>query len=210
MKIVIRFSPKKILPLIRQLVRVGLQAADPCDGLERSLWVDRGNLRVGGRQFPLARFRRVVCVGAGKASATMAVWLEKFLGPRLEGGVVVVKDGYGKQTKTINVLEARHPVPDRRSEKGADSIVSAIHALGPEDLVIVLLSGGASSLVASPAEGLTLQDKQATTRLLLRSGATIHEVNVVRKHLSGVKGGAIAPKDEREGADLGPFRCARG
>lgn len=180
--------------MVRQLLRAGLEAADPRVAMERALRVQDGVLRVSNRRFQLKTYQRVVCVGAGKASAMMAVTLERLLGPRLEGGVVVVKDGHGRRTQKIRVLEARHPVPDVRSERAATSILNEVQALTSRDLLIVLLSGGASSLVVAPATGLTLKDKQITTTLLLRSGATIHEINTVRKHLSSIKGGQLLTK----------------
>ena len=191
MKIHIEFPNKKIQSLVRQLLRVGLKAADPCIAMEREVKIQDGILRVGKRAFNLTKCQRVVCVGAGKATARMAVTLERLLGARLEGGVVVVKDGHGQRTQKIQVLEASHPVPDHRSERAAGCILSTIQSLSSQDLLIVLLSGGASSLVALPASGLTLKDKQTTTKLLLRSGATIQEVNTVRKHLSAIKGGQL-------------------
>jgi len=191
MKIDIHFPHKRSQSLVRQLLRSGLTAADPVAVLSGCVSVKEGILRVASRQFNLKNFQRVVCVGAGKASATMAVRIENLLGSRLEGGVVVVKDGHGKSTKKVQVHEASHPVPDQRSERGARFILQAVQSLGPQDLLIFLLSGGASSLIASPVRGLTLKDKQLTTSLLLRSGATINEVNTVRKHLSKIKGGQL-------------------
>jgi glycerate-2-kinase len=122
----------------------------------------------------------------------MAQSLEHVLGQSLESGLVVVKYGHGVPTKTVQILEAGHPVPDQQGLAAARRLLDIAKALTEEDLLIVLLSGGASSLLPAPVNGLTLQDKQHTTQLLLRSGATIQEMNTVRKHLSSLKGGQLA------------------
>ena len=192
MNIRIDFPNRNIQPIVRRLLQAGLEAADPTVAMDHGVQVTNGILQVGKRRYNLNKCQRVVCVGAGKASATMAVTVERLLGPRLEGGIVVVKDGHRLGTQKVQVLEAWHPVPDRRSERAGTSILELVASLTSRDLLIVLLSGGASSLMAVPAGGLTLKDKQATTTLLLRCGATIHEINTVRKHLSGIKGGQLA------------------
>lgn len=121
----------------------------------------------------------------------MAVALEQVLGKKLEAGIVIVKDGYEAPCKKVRILEAGHPVPDQRSIKATTQILSLVQSLTQRDLLIVLISGGASSLLCAPSAGLTLAGKQRTTQLLLRSGAPIHEINVVRKHLSAIKGGCL-------------------
>ena len=134
---------------------------------------------------------RTVVVGAGKASAAMAEVLERQTNG-LAGGFVVTRYGHGAPTRMIEVVEAAHPVPDRAGEEAGRRALALVEDLGPDDLVLCLLSGGGSALLACPADGITLADKQATTGELLRSGATISEVNCVRKHLSGIKGGRLA------------------
>ena len=178
--------------ILKQLLLAGLDAADPESAIQRAVQIRNNSLRVGTREYDLAGFSRIVCVGAGKASGAMAAAVERQFGSRLEGGLVVVNDGHAGKTKRIRLLEARHPVPDHRSEKAARRMVRLLESLTNRDLVLMVLSGGASSLLAAPAAGLTLKEKQLTTRLLLRSGATIQEINTVRKHLSGIKGGRLA------------------
>ncbi|MCX8100723.1 MAG: glycerate kinase [Geminicoccaceae bacterium] len=134
---------------------------------------------------------RTVVVGAGKASAAMARALERHWPGPLEG-VVVTADRHAVPCERIRILEASHPVPDARSEAAARAILEAVSGLGPEDLVLALISGGGSALMALPAPGLALADKQAVNRALLRSGADIAEMNCVRKHLSAIKGGRLA------------------
>lgn len=178
--------------LLRRLLASALDAVDPGDCVRR--WVRRQGalLRVGSKCYDLRHHRRVVAVGAGKASARMAVALEERLGDRLEGGLVVVKYGHRASTKVTEILEAGHPIPDQAGLRAGARLLKLLNGLGPRDLVFVLLSGGASSLLPAPVPGVTLQDKQRTTQLLLRSGATIQDINTVRKHLSVLKGGRLA------------------
>jgi glycerate 2-kinase len=178
--------------LIRKMIAAGLRAADPFQALLRTVSLRSHRLRVGRRTYDLNEFDRVIAVGAGKASGRMARALEQVLGSRLEGGLVVVKDGHGVPATRIKIMEAGHPIPDRAGLLAATELRRVIQDLTPRDLLFVLLSGGASSLLPAPVPGVTLADKQRTTRLLLRSGATIQDMNVVRKHLSLLKGGGLA------------------
>lgn len=188
----LRVPPSPVRPLLRKLIAAGLRAADPYHALLASVSLDGCSLRVGRRAYDLAHYDRVIAVGAGKASARMAQALERVLGARLEGGLVVVKTGHKVPTKRITIVEAGHPIPDHAGLQAAEQLRRLIHDLTSRDLVLVLLSGGASSLLPAPVPGVTLADKQRTTRLLLRSGATIQEMNMVRKHLSLLKGGGLA------------------
>jgi hydroxypyruvate reductase len=148
----------------------------------------RGKDRV---RFDLPRSGRVVVVGAGKAAAALAAGLEAVLGDRIDLGRIVVKYGHGAPLRRIEVFEAAHPVPDAAGEAATRRILDAVSGLGPDDRVFVLITGGASALLVAPADGVTLEDKQAATELLLRSGAAIGEINVVRRRLSRVKGGGL-------------------
>ncbi len=134
---------------------------------------------------------RTIVVGAGKAAAAMARAVEDHWKGELSG-LVVTRYGYGVPCLKIETIEAAHPVPDARGRAAAARMLEIVRAARPEDLVLCLMSGGASSLLVLPAPGIALEDKQAVTRALLRSGATIHEINCVRKHLSAVKGGRLA------------------
>jgi glycerate 2-kinase len=135
---------------------------------------------------------RVVVTGAGKASGAMAVAAEAALGDRIADGLVVVKDGYRAPTRRIRLVEAGHPVPDARGEAAAREICTLAEATRPEDLLLVLVSGGGSALTPAPVPPITLGDKQAMTRLLLAAGANINQLNAVRKHCSLLKGGQLA------------------
>ncbi|MBI3355803.1 MAG: glycerate kinase [Nitrospirae bacterium] len=178
--------------LLRKMISAGLHAADPYQALLGTVIRNGDLLRVRRRAYDLAHFDRVIAVGAGKASARMAQGLEHILGTRLNGGLVVVKTGHRLPTKRITIVEAGHPIPDRAGLRAAEQLRTLIQDLTPRDLLLVLLSGGASSLLPAPVPGVTLGDKQLTTQLLLKSGATIQEMNVVRKHLSSLKGGRLA------------------
>ncbi len=178
--------------ILRRVIGAGLRAADPAHGLLSRVHRTGHRLQVGRRSYDLRSFERVVAVGAGKASARMAQALERVLGPYLDSGLMVVKTGHRLHATRITVVEAGHPVPDRAGLKAAKRLRDRVAELGARDLLIVLLSGGASSLIPAPVDGVSLADKQTLTQLLLRSGATIREINVVRKHLSTIKGGRLA------------------
>jgi hydroxypyruvate reductase len=145
---------------------------------------------------PVPKAGRIVVLGAGKASAAMAVAVETAYAAagaldRLEG-FVTTRHGYALPTRRIEVFEAGHPVPDEASRVAAERALALAESAGPGDLVLVLLSGGASALWSAPVAGMTLADKQALTRDLLKSGAPIGEMNLVRKHVSRIKGGRLA------------------
>ncbi len=162
---------------LRALFDAALAAADP----RRAL--------VG--HIPTAAPGRTVLVGAGKAAAAMAHAFEALWPGPLEG-LVLTRYGHGLPRQRVEILEASHPVPDDAGERAARRILDVASGLGPDDQLVFLASGGGSALLALPAPGLTLADKQAVTRALLRCGATIGEINTVRKHLSAIKGGRLA------------------
>ncbi|HEX8602978.1 MAG TPA: glycerate kinase [Pseudoduganella sp.] len=144
-----------------------------------------------GRHLPPAPKGRTIVIGAGKASAAMARALEEHWPGKLEG-VVVTRYGYAVPCERIEILEAAHPVPDAAGRVAAERILAAVQGLTSDDLVICLISGGGSSLLPLPGVGVTLEDKQAINRALLSCGATITEMNCVRRHLSAIKGGRLA------------------
>jgi hydroxypyruvate reductase len=134
---------------------------------------------------------RLIVIGAGKASAAMAKAVENNWPGEL-AGLVVTRYGYAVPCDRIEIFESAHPVPDAASVTGARRLLETVRGLRADDLVLCLMSGGASSLVVAPIEGLTLEDKQAVNRALLKSGASIGEMNCVRRHLSAIKGGRLA------------------
>ena len=191
-----QIPPSPIQPLLKKLIVRGLTAVDARAAVGRAILRNGEALVIGRRRYDLRRYERVVVVGAGKATASMARAVEQRLGPRRHGGFVVVKHGHVVPTRRIVVAEAGHPVPDRSGQRAAARLCDMAAELGRRDLLIVLLSGGASSLLPAPVAGVTLADKQRTTQELLRCGASIREINTVRKHLSRIKGGRLAELTE--------------
>lgn len=167
--------------------RAALAAGDVAPLVDRALRRDVGGILDEGPS-P----RRVVVVGGGKASGAMALAAERVLDAQIADGLVVVKDGYTAPTRRIRLAEAGHPVPDARGQAAALEMLECVRTAGVDGLVLVLVSGGGSALTPAPAPPVTLAEKQETTRLLLAAGATINELNAVRKHLSLLKGGQLA------------------
>jgi glycerate 2-kinase len=163
-----------------RIFRAALKAADPYQAVLRHPRINP------------APYRNIFVIGAGKASAQMARAMERFLGASITGGLINVKDGHGAKLRRIQINECGHPIPDQRGVAGARRIAQIASEAGPDDLVVCLISGGASALLPLPAPGITLAEKQKTTQLLLHCGASIHELNCVRKHISRIKGGQLA------------------
>lgn len=174
------------------IFQAGLAAVNPETCIRRALRLEGGCLLVGDQNVALPAAGRVLVVGAGKASALMARAVEELLGARIGGGVVVVKYGHGAALNRVQIREAGHPLPDEAGRAGAAAVFDLARQAGAEDLVLCLISGGGSALLPLPVEGIDLKDKQTATGLLLASGATIHMVNTIRKHLSRIKGGGLA------------------
>jgi glycerate 2-kinase len=147
-------------------------------------------MRVLAAHLPDRPKGRLLIIGAGKASARMAEAVEAHYGPC--EGYVITRYGYGRPCQSIEIVEAAHPVPDAAGETATRELLSRVQGLGPDDLVIALISGGGSALLCAPVEGVSLADKQALNSALLDSGAPISQMNAVRKHLSAVKGGKLA------------------
>jgi hydroxypyruvate reductase len=175
-----------------QIFRAALDAADPERAVLRHVKFDGRVLTVGPRKYPLAKFDGIQVVGAGKASAAMARALEKLLARHISSGLINVPDGTTVKLRRIGLNASGHPIPDSRGAQGAKHILDIARAAGERDLLICLISGGASALMPAPVPYLTLAAKREITRKLLASGATIHEMNTVRKHLSQIKGGQLA------------------
>ncbi len=163
--------------ILRQLFDAAIAAADPESCLPPHMPPDDGG--------------RLIVIGAGKASAAMARAVEQHWSGPLDG-LVVTRYGHGVPCERIEIVEAAHPVPDAAGEAAAERILAKLAGLSAQDRVLALISGGGSALLAAPAEGLSLADKRAITAALLKSGASIGEMNCVRKHLSAIKGGRLA------------------
>lgn len=183
-------------PPVRQKIVTVLEAAlaavDPYGAVLNVLQRQGNLLTVGAQHYDLTQYRRVFVIGAGKAGAPMTQAVEQVLGDRITDGLVVVKTDHGGPTNQVRIAEASHPMPDAAGVTAGEQILALAHAAGPDDLVIALLSGGGSALLVAPADGLTLADKQGMTNALLACGATINEINCLRKHCSAVKGGQLA------------------
>lgn len=143
------------------------------------------------QNLPVRPRGRTIVVGAGKASAAMASEFEKVWGEPVSG-LIVTRYGHGAPCRNIEIVEAAHPVPDDAGARGARRMLDMVKGLTADDLVVALISGGASALLSLPADGITVEDKRAVNRALLKSGAPIAEMNCVRKHLSAIKGGRLA------------------
>jgi glycerate 2-kinase len=174
------------------IFKASLDAALPARGIERLLRLDGDSLHAGPHRYDLSRYRNIHVIGAGKASAAMAHALEKLLGRRIRGGLINTKYEHLAKLKRVQLHEAGHPVPDDAGIDGARRIAQIAREAGHDDLLIALISGGASALLPLPADPVNLAAKQAATKLLLACGATIHEINAVRKHISAIKGGQLA------------------
>jgi len=187
---------------IQRIIQAALSASDPYTAIQKSLSINGNNLQVGKQHYLLNRYRRVRLIGIGKACIPMAAAIQDLLGDRLLDGLLVVKN----QKNTLGTIQARseesslrfpifkssHPVPDERSQQAGSAIKTFLQNSRIDDLVICLVSGGGSALVVSPVPGVELQDIQDLTRMLLACGATIQEINILRKHLDEIKGGGLA------------------
>jgi hydroxypyruvate reductase len=185
---------QELREVARELFRKALQAADAYGATVRALRRDGPAFLVAGRRIELGKSSRIHVVGAGKASAPMAAAVEDVLGDLVADGVVVAKEGHSVPLRRIAVREAGHPVPDQRGLRATEEVLRVIDASSPHDVILCLLSGGASALLVKPVSGLPLEEKQRLTQLLLACGASIEEINCVRKHLSAVKGGRLAQR----------------
>ncbi len=176
----------------RTIFQAGVKAVDPITAVKKHIVLKGGRLMIGNRTYELSSMDDIYVLGAGKAAAAMAAAAEEILGGRVSSGLVNTKYGHGLPLGKVRVNEAGHPVPDKAGYQGARQIVKLLEKTGDRDLVIFLISGGGSALLPYPVEGITLEDKQEVTRVLLDAGAAIQEINALRKHLSVVKGGRLA------------------
>ena len=174
------------------IFQAGLQAVAPGAAIKTFCQLDGNTLTISGCHYNLSRFEQIFVLGAGKAGASMAKAIEEILGGRVSKGIITVKYDHLEKLKKIKIQEAGHPVPDQNGLDGARKIYQLAKSATEKTLVICLISGGGSALMPLPRTGITLEDKQETTRALLACGATIHEINTIRKHLSAIKGGGLA------------------
>ncbi|MGQ9630280.1 MAG: glycerate kinase type-2 family protein [bacterium] len=176
----------------RRIFRSAIRAVDPGGAVKCHCVLSGDRLRVANRDYDLTEYNGIYVVGAGKGSAAMARALEDILGDKITAGIVATKYGYREELKHIELMEGGHPIPDAGGERATRAMVELVEDTDQGDLVFCLISGGGSALTPYPVEGISLEDKGRTTKLLLECGATIDELNAVRKHLSRFKGGQLA------------------
>lgn len=174
------------------IFQASLKAADPAEAVFRHVRIHNDILIAGKTRYRLNHFENIYVTGAGKASGAMAQAIERLLGARIARGLINTKYGHGAKLRRIELNECGHPEPDQQGMRGAQRIAELVSGAGANDLVICLISGGASALLPLPAPPITLSEKKSVTKLLLASGANIHEMNAVRKHLSRIKGGQLS------------------
>lgn len=170
----------------------GVESVKPGNLIERYVSIDGDSLQIENLRFDLLTLKNIYVVGAGKASAAMAQAIESILGSRITSGHIVTKYDHSVPLEFIGITEAGHPVPDENGINGTAQILSIVKGAGKDELVICLISGGGSALLADVPEGCTLQDLKTLSSVLLKTGANINEMNCIRKHLSHVKGGQLA------------------
>jgi glycerate 2-kinase len=176
---------------VTRILKNALDASSPESAMGRHIFLENNILSIMENSFPVPS-KGVYIIGAGKASSRMARALKEILGEKMVSGIVNTKCGYGYRTKRVRINECGHPLPDKKSLEGTEEIIAFLKERKREDLILALISGGGSSLLAKPEEGISLSDKIKTNNILLRCGASIHEINCVRKHISAIKGGKLA------------------
>ena len=185
---------RKARALALKSLENAVKAADPKKIMKSKISLRGSVLRVDGYSFDLKKFKHVYVIGGGKASGSMAETLEEIVGAHITFGIVNVPRGSKHKTSIVKIHEASHPVPDESGVEGARRMMEIAEKADKEDLVICLISGGGSSLMPLPRGEITIADKRKITEDLLKCGATINEINTVRKHISEFKGGWLAKK----------------
>lgn len=178
--------------VLEEIFRSGLNAVDPEEAVRRHVRLQGNELVIGRQSYDVNRFERLLVVGAGKGTAPMAKALEDILGDHLTEGWIIVKYAHGMPLEKTQIFEAGHPIPDEAGLRATEILLENLQGCTEKDLVLCALSGGGSALLTAPDHPVDLQAKQKTTGLLLECGATIDEVNCIRKHLSRIKGGKLA------------------
>jgi hydroxypyruvate reductase len=192
-----RLSLEEMKGMARKIFSEAVSAVDPVQKLKEMVRIEGNHLLIKAEEnrekiFHLGGFRNIFLSGAGKASSSMAEAMEEIFEDRITQGIITAKYGHTLPLKKTTIVEAGHPVPDQKGFEGAKRIQTLLRGSGAEDLVIFLLSGGGSALLPFPVEGITLEEKQQVTQLLLDCGADIGEINTIRKHISRIKGGWLA------------------
>lgn len=181
----------------KALFRAALRSVDPYKAVREFVAFDGERIFLGRdkeqkMELDLGRVERILIVGGGKAAAPMAKAVEELLGEKIDRGLIIVKYGFTEGLKYVKTVEAGHPVPDESGVEGTREIIELLRAAEERDLVFSLISGGGSALLPQPADEISLEEKQALTKSLLECGASIDEINTIRKHISHSKGGQLA------------------
>ena len=192
-----KFSLDEMNHIAKTIFLKAIQAVDPSKRLKEGVRIEKDRLLIRvdenlEKVFNVDTFKRIFLIGTGKASTSMAQAIEEIFGDRITKGMITTKYGHLLPLKKTEIIEAGHPIPDQKGFEGTKKIQSLLKESGPEDLVIFLLSGGGSALLPLPVDGITLEEKQKVTQLLLDCGADIKEINTIRKHISQMKGGWLA------------------
>ncbi len=185
---------KTIVDHAKAIFSKGVEAVLPEKVIKNQVFLNQDVLKVKDNTLELDKYKKIIVVGAGKASAAMGKALEEILGPKIAGGLVIVKYGHGEKLRYTEVEEGGHPLPDTNGLKASEKLLTLLDDTDEETLVIGLFSGGGSALLTLPADGITLDHKISTTDALLKCGASIQEINTIRKHISKVKGGRLMEK----------------
>ena len=179
---------------VSEILYAAIQAVDPYKAVSRTIFLHEDQLHLGKQTYNLRKNRKIYLVGTGKAGLPMAQAVMDRLGHWVVDGLVIVKEGYGgvESVGSVRIAEAGHPIPDHRGLTATREMLALLKRAHSEDLVLVVLSGGGSALLTDPVEGVSLEDMQVLTNLLLASGADIEEINRIRKQIDAVKGGGLA------------------
>jgi hydroxypyruvate reductase len=177
---------------ITKVLSDAVAAVNPYQAVSQHMRIAKNIILSGGMEYNLSHFKRIFLVGAGKAGTPMATAVRDILGDRLTQGIVAVKDGHASKIEGVEIIEASHPLPDERGVAGTQKIIDLLNTTEENDLVICVISGGGSAILTAPLTGLGLAGLRTLTNQLLASGADIHEINTIRKHLSQIKGGQLA------------------
>lgn len=177
---------------VEAIFRAGVAAVDPEGLVRNALKLSGGNLAVGADRSSIDYLGKIYLLGAGKAACRMAWGVEAVLGDRITGGMVIVPHGNATEPRVVEVRFGSHPIPDQSGIQATAEMIKIARNAGGDDLVIVILSGGGSSLLSAPSDGIYLEDIRLLSGKLLKCGASIGELNTIRKHLSRVKGGGLA------------------
>lgn len=178
--------------IVEDIFKAGVEGVLPDKMIRENLKIENNSLHIANLTYPLSQINNIYIIGAGKASALMGKEVEEILGNRISAGHIIVKHGHACSLTYIKVTEAGHPTPDEQGFQATQELINLVKKAGEKDLVICLISGGGSSLLADYPAGATPEDMIKLNKLLLNSGANINEMNAVRKHVSKVKGGQLA------------------